>query len=114
MAKSKKPKPEVNKTQAVKEAMKKSPKLGPKDLAEKLKAEGIEVSPAYVSTIKSGIRRKAKRRVPGSAKGTNGRPRSGKGDFVAVDALSHAKEFIEKAGGVAEARKALDVIAQFS
>lgn len=115
MAKSKKS--SVSKTQMIKDAMAKHPDLGPKELAERLSAEGMEISPAYVSTIKSSLKRKSKKRSGSKTNGSNNgsRPQQGgSGDLISVPALVKAQELVKQAGDVAKARKALDVIATLS
>lgn len=101
---ARKKKPSVNKTQAIKETMDKFPSLGPQAIAAKLKEQGVSVTPAYVSTIKSSLKRRAQK-ATGVRNGASG-------GFIAISALKQAQDFIEKAGGVDQAREALDVLAK--
>ena len=62
MARSKE---EVNKSQAIRDALRASPDKSPSEIAEVLKAQGIDVNGQYVSTIKTNMRktRRAVRKV---------------------------------------------------
>ena len=51
------PKSDVNKTDAIKEALARTPDKPPKEISEALTAKGIDVSPQYVSTIKSNLKK---------------------------------------------------------
>lgn len=46
----------VNKSQAIKDLLKDNPGFSPKQVADELTAKGIDVSPAYVSTIKFNMK----------------------------------------------------------
>ena len=95
----------VNKSQAIRDALLAHPKQSPSEIAEDLKAKGLEVSAQYVSTIKSNAKskgRKAKivrRRKPGESPGRNG--------FGTFQAALH---FIREAGSLDQARQALQTI----
>lgn len=96
-----------NKTALIRKELEQTPNASPSEIAEKLSAKGADISAAYVSTIKSTLKRRA-----GGAK----RPRVSKNQtangHVAVDALIEAKSLIDKAGGVDEAKKVLDVLSK--
>ena len=53
------PKSGVNKTQEIKKALAATPGKSPKEISEALTAKGIEISPAYVSKIKTNLKAKA-------------------------------------------------------
>jgi len=98
-----------NKTQAVKDYMTANPDAKPKDISAALKEQGIDVTPSYASNIKStsgkkGGGRKKTRGKPGPkprSAGSNGRA-------FDVTAIRSAAEFIKAAGGIKNARTALD------
>jgi hypothetical protein len=58
-AKKAAPKKGVNKTQAIKKALTATPNKLPKQISEELTAKGIDVSPGYVSTIKTSMKAEA-------------------------------------------------------
>ena len=103
----------VTKTESVRRALVKFPDAGPKEIAAKLKTQGVAVTPGYVSTVKSNLRKRAEtgHRPPGRPKGRRNKSSNG---YVALSALQHAHAFIQRAGSVDKAREVLDVIAKLS
>ena len=102
MAKSKKD--AVNKSQAIRDALEAHPDKSPSEIAEALKAKGLNVNAQYVSTIKSnakanGLKRRVVRRKP-----TAGASRNGIGPVEA------ALEFIRAAGGLEAAKHVLQTV----
>jgi hypothetical protein len=104
-----------NKSQAIREYYGSNPEAKPKQVVEALAAQGIEVSPAFVSTIKStsltkGTKRVAKR-GPRSVKAERevsvSRP-SGRGpgapkrsgNSVSIESLLKAKGMVKELGGI--------------
>lgn len=122
MAKTKRKRPgrprnaKINQSEAIRDEFKsRGIKTPPKDIIAALAAKGIDVTPALVSNVRARMLAKKK----GGAKRGRGRvakPRRGgqNGDLVSMAALADAKRLIEKTGGVAEARKALDAMAKLS
>jgi hypothetical protein len=51
------PKSDVNKTDAIKDVLARTPDKPPKQISEELTAKGIDVSPGYVSTIKTNLKK---------------------------------------------------------
>ena len=82
-----------------------NPKAKPKAVAEGLAAAGVKVTPIYVSTILSNMRRKS-----GKGKRRGRRAAAGGGDVLAKLVL--AKKLADRLGGVDAARAALDVLAK--
>ena len=83
-----------------------NPTAKPKAISEALAAQGIKVSPTYVSTILSNARRKA-----GKLKRRGRRGRGAvQGDVLANLVL--AKKLSDKMGGIDQARAALDTLAK--
>jgi hypothetical protein len=85
-----------------------NPNAKPKAISEGLAAEGVKVSPTYVSTILSNERRKSGKqkrrgRRPGRSAGK-------KGDLFAN--LLQAKKLVDKLGGIDAARTAIETLAK--
>jgi hypothetical protein len=53
------PKKGVNKTEEIKKVLARTPDKPPKQISEQLTAKGIDVSPGYVSTIKTNLKAEA-------------------------------------------------------
>ena len=100
MAKSKRE--AVNKSQAIRDALDAHPDKSPSEIAEDLKAKGLDVNAQYVSTIKSNAKAKS-RRTKLVRKG-RGAARNGMGPVGA------ALDFIREAGGLENARDAMRTI----
>jgi hypothetical protein len=103
MAKSKRE--AVNKSQAIRDALQAHPDKSPSEIAEDLKAKGLNVNAQYVSTIKSNAKAKGRkgrvvrRKKPGSRAGYNG-----------LGSMGAALEFIRAAGGLEQAKHALQTV----
>jgi hypothetical protein len=102
---------EVNKSKAIRDYVAANPKDGPKAVAVALGEQGIDVSAAFVSTVKSTAKRRKKgRRV--------GRPRATKtakaGATFTVSELLQAKKLSEEVGGIEKAKAAIDALAKLS
>jgi hypothetical protein len=101
----------VNKTKAIKAALKANPKSTPKEISEMLKAEGVDASPGYVSTIKTNLKGKKKAKKAAAAPVAEAGPVVAK-DAVSVGLLVKAKKLVKELGGVKEAKTALNALAQ--
>jgi hypothetical protein len=93
----------VNKSQAIRDALEAHPDKSPSEIAEDLKAKGLNVNAQYVSTIKSNAKAKSRktlvrRRKPGHA-GNNG-----------LGTMGAALTFIRAAGGLEAAKHALETV----
>ena len=84
-----------------------NPNAKPKAVSEGLAANGIKVTPTYVSTILSNERRKSGNR---KRRGGRGRGAARQGDVLANLVL--AKRLSDKMGGIDQARAALDTLAK--
>jgi len=104
-------KTKINKSQAVRDYLKSHRRAKPAAVSEALKAEGIDVSPQAVSTVKSNMKKKkgGKRRSAGGRKAAS-RKTSGGGDTISVSALLDAKRLVDKLGSVEKAKTALDAL----
>ncbi|WP_164101753.1 hypothetical protein [Candidatus Laterigemmans baculatus] len=117
-----------NKSAAIRQYLDSNPEAKPREIVDALKEQGLEVTPAFVSTIKSkssggGTSAPKKRRgrpkaaAQGAAKTTSPRTASAPatkrgaaaagGDTVSVDGLIRAKKLAEELGGVDKVRAAL-------
>jgi hypothetical protein len=104
----------VNKSALIREIKAKQPSIKPSAIADILKSEhGIEVAPAYVSTILSQAKAKE---LSGKGQGKRGRPRKETGNNAGPDftKLLLAKQLIHEMGGYLHAMKAISIIEQLS
>jgi hypothetical protein len=102
----------VNKAQAVRDEFNKQGiTTAPKDVIAALTKRGITVAPAQVSNIRTSLKGGAKKRKVARRKAVGRKP-AAKSASVSVDALIAAKKLVDRMGGVDEARRALDVLAQ--
>ncbi len=100
------PKQKVNKSQAIRNCCEANPDAGPTEVAAALKKQGINVSTAFVSTIKSTSKKKGRGRKK-AARGA--KPAS---DKIALSSLLAAKKMAEQLGGVEKAQTALAALAK--
>lgn len=106
-----------SKSQRIREALEADPQAMPKALAEALTAEGFSVSANDVSQAKYLMKQAEKKGGPKvkvvKAKGKAAAPAADPAsDMVSVAALQKAKKLIQELGGVAEAKQALQALAQ--
>ncbi|MSR58277.1 MAG: hypothetical protein EXS05_11475 [Planctomycetaceae bacterium] len=95
----------VNKSAAIRDALKAHRDKTPLELSELLKADGLKVSTTYISTIKSKMKMKRKARKA-SRKAAISVPSPGN-RHTPLDA---AVEFIKSAGGLEAAKAALGTV----
>jgi hypothetical protein len=93
-----------NKSEAIRNYKNENPDAGPKAIAAALADDGIEVTPAFVSTVLSNDKRKSGRI------GVRGRGRRSGGGDASLDNLIQAKKLAEQMGGIDQARAALDAL----
>ena len=106
--KKKAPAKKVNKSQAIRDYCGANPKAGPTETAAALNKQGIQVSTAMVSTVKTMAKKKKKGR--GKKKAAPGaKPVS---DKIALSSLLAAKKMAENLGGVEKAQAALAALAK--
>jgi len=90
-----------SKADAIRNFQKDNPEASPTIVADALKKAGYkDVTPQYVSTIKSMDKRKA-----------NGPLKSGK---ITAEDLMTAKEFVDSIGGVGRAKQAMDMLSKLT
>lgn len=111
MAKSRE---EINKSQAIREALRANRDKTPLEIAEMLTAKGIEVNAQYVSTVKTNMRKtsQAVRRVrrgiqrAGRKSSLNGITQFGNG----LQVINAAVDLLKLAGGIEQAKAALATV----
>src|SRR5690349_8262768 len=94
-----------NKSQSIRDFIKDNPGQGPTAVAAALNSrEGWKISAAYVSTIKNKM------------KSTRGTSRAGGSRTAGVNekSLIQAKDFAKQAGGINQAKAALDLLARLT
>ncbi len=95
----------VNKSAAIRSYKAANPTASPKEIADALKKEGTITSAQFVSTVLSNARKK-------DAKvGKRGR-QAGRPVVTDLQQLIQVKKFVDKMGGLAAARSAVDALAQ--
>ena len=100
----------VNKSQAIRDALAANPAKSPSEIADLLKADGINITAQYVSTIKSNAKIKTRRKVVAR----RGRPPGGGMSNSGMSTMEAALALIKSAGGLAQAKKVLSTIEQIS
>jgi len=96
----------VNKSQAIRDALRDHPDKSPKEIADMLAAEGMKINAQYVSTIKSNAKIKSNRTVL-RRKPTS----SGASGGSAMDA---ALAFIRASGGISQAQQTLQTLQEIA
>lgn len=105
---------EINKSQAIREALRSNRDKTPIEIAELLKAKGVDVNAQYVSTIKSSLRKRSKAvrnvrrgiRNAGRKSSLNGISDFGDG----LKVIHAAVELLKTAGGIEQAKAALATV----
>jgi len=97
-----------SKSKAIRDYKESNASAGPKAIAEALGKDGVKVSAAFVSTVLSNARKKARKGRRGRR---GGRPAGGGGN-ASLAQLVQAKRLAQKMGGVDKARATLDLLAK--
>lgn len=107
-------KEEINKSHAIREALKANPDKLPAEIADLLKAKGIDVTGQYVSTVKFNMRktRRAVRKVRRGIRraGRNSRLATGSPTDNGLLVMTAALELMKIAGGLEQAKAALSTL----
>lgn len=108
-----KKKTSVNKSQAIRDFMAANPDAAPKDVEAALAKEGIKVTAALVSTVKTNAKAKGKPKKAATKKKTAAKkpPAS---DKIALSALFEAKKLAQRLGGIDAAKQAINALAQLT
>ncbi len=116
----------VNKSQAIRDYYAANPSAKPMEVADAMKAEGIDVNAQFVSTVKSNSKKSKKTGRRGRPAGVSaksagpakkvGRPATAKANLssgeVSLDSLINAKKLVEEMGGAENARNAISGLEQ--
>ena len=97
-----------NKSQAIRDYYAAHPNAKPKEISQELKKAGIDVTPAFISTIRSTSMGKKKKTVKSSSgrgatatRGNVGRPAAAKtSSKISIDSLIKAKSLVRELGGI--------------
>jgi hypothetical protein len=103
--------PQLNKSDRVRQALNANPGKMPKELAELLQAEGLDVSAAFVSQIKTRLCGKKKRRAAKAVAAPQAGPVLPK-DAVSLGLLQKAKKLIGQFSSIKEAKAAVEALSQ--
>lgn len=108
-----------SKSAAIVEFVQQNPGMKNTEIAAALSAQtGWDVTPGYVSTIKSqkGLSKKRKtgkkKAVATKTVKRAGRPKTATTSDLSLSQLQDAKQFADRIGGVEQARKTLDALAE--
>ncbi len=104
MAKKTTPKKKPNKSALIQRALTRDPNASPKAVAEALNSQGIKVTPAYVSTIKTLFRKSS-----GTVRGRNGKSRAAR-DMVSMAHLKELKQLVDNIGSIDQTREMLRIL----
>lgn len=100
----------VSKTQAVKDYFAAHPEAGPTAVSQALKAQGVDITPNYVSLIKTQMKKKTGR-ASTKAAGKQEAP-SATSEGLSIELLVKAKHAAAALGGVEAARAAIAALAR--
>ena len=103
----------VNKTQAVKDFLAENPDAATNDVVAAMKKQRITVSPNYVSTIKSNLKPKGKKKVVAKKKAA-AEKQEATDDKISLSALKEAKKLAATLGGIEQAKEAISALAQLT
>lgn len=101
-----------SKSQAIRDYLAKNPGASPKQIVQDLKDQGVEVSMGLANVVKYSSGRKGRRK-----KVKRGRPagsRASTSGGLTMEQLIETKRIVDKLGGTAEVRRALDVLDKLS
>ena len=104
-------KPEVSKSQAVRNYLKEHRRALPVAVSVALKAQGVDVDPKYVSNIKFQMGIKKRRRKAAASEPAAAEKPVAK-DAISLSALLEAKKLVAKLGSTEAAKKAILALAQ--
>jgi hypothetical protein len=99
----------VNKSQVIRDAVAAHPEKSNKELSEFLKTQGMKIKPTYIATIKGNMKRKKKKGRRAKLKGVKRHVR-GADHGNGYAGVGPALEFIKAAGGLGQAKAALETI----
>lgn len=98
-------KAEVNKSQAVRDALTQNPKASAKEIIESLAAKGIKVQPGLFYLVKSKMRRRRRRELKQQVAATTGNANP-------VQLILKVRNLATEVGGMATLRKLVEAMSQ--
>jgi hypothetical protein len=104
--------PKVTKTAAIIAALQAHPDKMPKEIAEILQAQGLDVTPQMVSTTKFNLKSKTDKPAAPKAAPRKARTATKAADAVSLDSLKKAKELATQLGGIKQAKAAIAALAE--
>jgi len=108
------PKSGVNKAEEIRKALAAAPEKTTREISEMLTAKGIAVSPAHVSTVKSNLKAKAKKKKVAAKKKVARKkhtPQATPSEEITFEQLRMVKELAQQLGGTQKAQEALAALA---
>jgi hypothetical protein len=106
------PEPKMTKTAAIIAALQAHPDKMPKEIAELLQGQGLDVKPQMVSTIKSGLKATQGEKAAPKAASKKAATAPQVGDDISLDSLKKAKELAVQLGGIKQAKAAIAALAE--
>jgi len=100
----------VNKSQAIRDYMAAHPRAKPKAVAAALVEQGVQVTPMFVSAVKTNAKKQGRQKVRGAARRPGLQSVGGATTSLSIDHLVAAKRFVDSVGGVARARAAMEAV----
>ena len=104
--------PKVTKTAAIIAAFQAHPDKMPKEIAELLQAQGLDVKPQMVSTIKSNLKAAKGEKAASKAASKKATTVPQAGDDISLDSLKKAKELAAQLGGIKQAKAVIAALSE--
>jgi hypothetical protein len=102
----------ASKSDAIRAALDANPDKMPKEIAEILQAQGLDVTPQMVSTTKFNMKSKKEQPAATKAAPRKARVATKAADAVSLDSLKKAKELAMQLGGIKQAKAAIAALAE--
>ncbi|MCL4204639.1 MAG: hypothetical protein KJ000_19295 [Pirellulaceae bacterium] len=104
--------PKVTKTATTIAALQAHPDKMPKEIAELLHVQGLDVKPQMISTIKSNLKAAKGKKAASKAASKKPTTASQAGSDISLDSLKKAKELAAQLGGIKQAKAAIAALAE--
>jgi hypothetical protein len=102
----------ASKSDAIRATLEVYPDKMPKEIAEILQAQGLDVTPQMVSTTKFNMKSKKDQPAAPKAAPRKARTATKATDAVSLDSLKKAKELATQLGGIQQAKAAIAALAE--
>ena len=107
------PKAKLNKSAKIRAYIANHPSKGNTAVASALQKSGLDVTPGYVSTVKSNAKKQGSAKKPKASRTKSKKAARRKSpDLVSMGSLEQARDLVNKAGGVSEAKATIDSLAK--